>query len=65
MSMGVSMFLVAVGAILTFALRASMKGINLGVVGVILMAVGILGFVVSTRFGGRPSGWKRPRNAER
>ena len=63
MSMGVSTFLVAVGAILTFALRANMKGINLGVVGVILMAVGVFG-LVSAKFGSRPSGWKRPRNVE-
>jgi Domain of unknown function (DUF6458) len=47
MGIGVSIFLIAVGAILTFAVEASVAGIDLDVVGVILMAVGALGLVMT------------------
>jgi hypothetical protein len=45
MGIGVSVFLLAVGAILTFALEADAEGINLDMVGIILMAVGIIGLL--------------------
>jgi hypothetical protein len=44
---GVSIFLVAVGAILTFALEADAEGINLDTVGIILMIVGIVGLFLT------------------
>jgi hypothetical protein len=44
---GVSLFLVAVGAILTWAVRASVQGVDLQTVGVILMVVGVLGALSS------------------
>ena len=47
MSLGTSMFLIAVGAILKFAVTATVSGIELATVGVILMVVGIVGLVVS------------------
>jgi len=50
MSLGASLFLVAVGAILKFAVTAEVAGIDLQVVGVILMVVGVLGFLVSMFF---------------
>jgi Domain of unknown function (DUF6458) len=40
-------FLIAVGAIITFALDLRVSGVNLDVVGWILMAVGALGLVVT------------------
>lgn len=43
---GVSIFLIAVGAILTFATEFSVTGIDFDVVGVILMIVGLLGLIV-------------------
>ena len=47
MESGASVFLIAVGAILTFALeRDLVDGVNLDVVGIILMAVGALGLVM-------------------
>lgn len=46
MTIGSSLFLIAVGAILKFAVTASVAGIDLQVVGVILMIVGALGLVV-------------------
>jgi uncharacterized protein DUF6458 len=47
MGMGTSIFLIAVGAILKFAVTASVSGINLATVGVILMIVGIVGLLIS------------------
>jgi uncharacterized membrane protein YdfJ with MMPL/SSD domain len=46
MGIGVSIFLIAVGAILTFAVNAAVNGFNIATVGVILMVVGALGLVV-------------------
>lgn len=47
MRIGSSLVLVAVGAILKFAVTASVSGINLSTVGVVLMVVGIAGVVIS------------------
>lgn len=44
---GASLFLIAVGAILTFAVTAEVQGVDLDVVGVILMIVGGLGVLFS------------------
>lgn len=46
MRLGTSIFLLAVGAVLTFAVTVSVSGIDLSVVGVILMLVGALGIVL-------------------
>jgi hypothetical protein len=45
MGVGVSVFLIAAGAILAFAVDISTRGIDLSVVGVILMIVGVLGLL--------------------
>jgi hypothetical protein len=47
MGIGTSILLVAIGAILKFAVTASVSGIDLATVGVILMVVGIVGLVIS------------------
>jgi hypothetical protein len=47
MGIGFSIFLLAVGAILTFAVDATVAGIDIRVVGVILMAAGVLGLVLT------------------
>ena len=47
MGYGLSIFFVAVGAVLTWAVDASVQGIDLRAVGVILMVVGGLGLMVS------------------
>ncbi len=56
MGVGLSVFLIAVGAILAFAVDVSTRGIDLSVVGVILMIVGALGLLADfVIFGsGRP-----------
>jgi len=46
-SLGSSIFLIAVGAILRYAVTASTSGISLPTVGLILMIVGIIGVVLS------------------
>jgi len=50
MGIGTSLFLIAVGAVLKFAVTASVSGLKLATVGVILMIVGILGLVLSLLF---------------
>jgi Zn-dependent protease with chaperone function len=50
MGIGVSVFLLAVGAILAFAVNLSVQGIELDTVGVILMIVGAIGLLVSLLF---------------
>jgi hypothetical protein len=46
MRLGTGIVLLALGAILTFAVRAELSGLDLQVVGWILMAVGALGIVL-------------------
>ncbi|MCF0091698.1 DUF6458 family protein [Micromonospora sp. NPDC049114] len=53
MGIGTSIFLIALGAILTFALDASVGGIDLDVVGWILMGAGVLGLIMTTLIWGR------------
>jgi hypothetical protein len=47
MSVGVSLFLIAAGAILRYAVTWEPSGVNLETVGLILMIVGIVGLVIS------------------
>jgi hypothetical protein len=45
MGIGVSVFIIAVGAILTFAVERSVEGVDINTVGVILMIVGAVGLL--------------------
>ena len=47
MGIGTSIFLIAIGAILYFAVNADISGLEISTVGLILMIVGILGLVIS------------------
>ena len=47
MTIGMSLFLIAIGAVLKFAVTDSISGIDLETVGVILMIVGIVGLLIS------------------
>lgn len=47
MTIGTSLVLIAVGAILKYAVTADLSGIDLETVGVILMLIGILGLILS------------------
>jgi hypothetical protein len=46
MGIGVGLFLVALGAVLTFAVNVTTSGFNINTIGVILMIVGALGIVL-------------------
>ena len=59
MGIGVSIFLLAVGAILTFAIDAEVSGINLDTVGIILMVVGVVGLIMSAMFWNSWGGFNR------
>ncbi len=50
MGIGTGIFLIAVGAILRYAITVSAQGVNLHTVGDILMIVGVVGVVVSMFF---------------
>lgn len=47
MGIGFSIFLLAVGAILKFAVHATVAGVDIRVVGLILMAAGFLGLILT------------------
>ena len=46
MTIGASIFLIALGAVLAFAVDVSTSGIDLNTIGVILMVVGVIGLAV-------------------
>jgi len=50
MGTGTSIFLIAVGAILRFAVSATVSGISLATVGTILIVLGIIGLLISVMF---------------
>jgi hypothetical protein len=50
MGISLSLFFIAAGAVLAWAVSADVSGVNVQAVGVILLIVGILGFVVSLAF---------------
>jgi hypothetical protein len=47
MTFGTSLFMIALGAILKYAVTATVTGVNLHAVGVILMVIGAAGLVIS------------------
>jgi hypothetical protein len=47
MGIGTSLFLIAAGAILKYAVTDSVSGVDLTTVGLILMIVGVVGLVLS------------------
>jgi len=57
MGLGVGILLAAVGAVLAFAVSATVSGVNIHAVGWILLIVGIFGIVLSMIFW---SSWAGP-----
>ena len=47
MGIGTSLFLIAVGAILYFAVNADISGLEISTIGLILMVVGVIGLLIS------------------
>ena len=50
MAIGTSLMLIAIGAILAFAVTTTVSGIDIATVGAILMIVGIIGLAFSLLF---------------
>jgi hypothetical protein len=50
MGIGVSLILIAAGAILTWAAEATVSGVSIHAIGVILMVVGAVGLLISLVF---------------
>ena len=50
MGLGVGLILIAVGAVLAFAVHVTTKGFNVNTIGFILLGVGILGSLLSCAF---------------
>jgi hypothetical protein len=59
MTIGTSIFLIAVGAILRYAVTADIEGFDVNVAGLVLMIVGLLGLVLGIFF------YMRGRDPER
>ena len=62
MGIGVALILIAVGAILAFAVDAQVSGLDIQMVGWILLAVGVVGALLSLMFWsswGGPAGRRR------
>lgn len=53
MGIGASVFLLALGAILAFAVDYSVSGVDINVIGWILMAAGVVGLFMTTLVFGR------------
>jgi hypothetical protein len=47
MGIGTSLFLIATGAILYFAVDADIQGLEITTVGIILMVIGVVGLLIS------------------
>lgn len=62
MGIGVSLILIAAGAIITFAINATVSGVDLDTIGWILMAVGAIGALLSLAFW---SSWGGPAYSSR
>ena len=64
MGLGVSILLIAAGAILAFAVNAHLSGVDITTIGWILLVVGIVGAVLSMIFWSSwagPGYWSRRR----
>jgi hypothetical protein len=65
MSIGLSIFMMVLGAILAFAVKANTPGINVNTLGIILLLVGLVGLLYSLLFWSSFSPWSRRRTVGR
>jgi hypothetical protein len=63
LGLGVSLFLIAAGAILVWGVNATVAGLDVNAIGVILMVVGIIGLILSMIFWSSWGGWGGSRRA--
>ena len=61
MSIGASIFLLVIGAILTFAVNVTTEGFIINTVGIILMVAGVVGLLLSLLFWSSFSPYRRRR----
>jgi hypothetical protein len=59
MGIGTSIFLIALGAILAFAVNADVSGLEISTIGIILMVCGILGLLISLLYANMARGRAR------
>ncbi len=64
MGIGVSLILIAIGAILAFAVNAEISGLEVTTIGWILLVVGIIGALLSLIFWSSWGGWGGARRRE-
>ena len=60
MGLAVSMLMIAVGAIMRFAVTVKGNGFNVGTAGMVLMVMGVIGAVLSIAFWASWGGFARP-----
>jgi hypothetical protein len=53
MQIGASLFMIALGAVLAFAVTDAINGVDLTMVGYILLGVGVLGLLLSLMLAGQ------------
>jgi len=63
LGLGVSLFLIAAGAILVWGVSATVAGLDVNAIGVILMVVGIIVLILSMIFWSSWGGWGGSRRA--
>jgi hypothetical protein len=59
MGIGTSIFLIAIGAILAFAVDFQVSGVDVHTVGLILLVVGVIGALLSAMFWNSWGGFRR------
>jgi len=57
LGLGASLFLIAAGAILVWGVNATVAGLNVDAIGVILMVIGAIGLILSLMFWSSWGGW--------
>ncbi len=65
MGIGASIFLIAVGAILRWGVSATVTGINIHTIGLILLVIGAIGLVLSVLMWSTVGAWYPGRRRER
>jgi hypothetical protein len=65
MGIGLGIFMMVLGAILAFAVKASTPGINVNTLGVILLLIGLVELLYSLLFWSSLSPWGRRRTVAR
>ena len=64
MGISLSLLLAAAGAVMIWAVNATSSGFNVHTAGVILLVIGIIGFVVSLAFWSSWGGFHGPRRTD-